>query len=485
MNAHQHNPLYLVIDQGGHATRAFVFDATGQRVSEGWTQVTTSHPGAGRVEHDAGALLEGTRQAIAAAMEGLDAPENVVAAGLATQRSTVTCWDRQSGEPLTPAISWQDTRNQSLIDQLAPEATHVRQLSGLPLSAHYGASKLRWCLDEVPAVRKALEAKTLAWGPLASFLMHGLLEEHPLICDPANAARTQLWNLQRRDWSRELLALFELPREPLPACVHTRALHGHLVIGTRRIPLLLCTGDQSAVPFAAGWPEKARVTVNAGTGAFIQRSTDGDPVQSHSLLTGIIYSDSHRVAYTLEGTVNGAGAAIETVARELGVKPEEAFADLDLNREDVPVFLNGIGGLGSPFWQPHFPSRFEGPPIETETTPTQKMQAVLESVLFLIQTNLDELRAASGEPGEIVLTGGLPREPAFAQGLADLSGVEVAHPERAEATARGVAFLLSAELGRWPDERSRATLPRENPALIRRYRRWQQAMTKVLAETPS
>ena len=144
------------------------------------------------------------------------------------------------------------------------------------------------------------------------------------------------------------------------------------------------------------------------------------------------------------------------------MKPEEAFVGLDLKSKDVPVFLNGVGGLGSPFWQPDFLSRFEDPPTESETTPTQKMQAVLESVLFLIQANLDELRAASGEPGEIVLTGGLPREPAFAQGLADLSGVEVAHPERAEATARGVAFLLSAELGRWPEERSRATPPRKN-----------------------
>jgi len=474
----QHDPLYLVIDQGSHATRAFVFDAAGRRISEGWTQVTTARPAPDRVEHDARALLDGTRHAITAAIKDLDRPENLVAAGLATQRSTIVCWDKRSGTPLTPAISWQDTRNQSLISELATGAQRVRQLTGLPLSAHYGASKLRWCLEEIPAVRKALEAKTLAWGPLASYLLYGLLQEKPLICDPANAARTLLWDLRQRDWSNELLGLFELPREPLPLCVHTRASHGHLSIGDRHIPLQLCTGDQSAVPFAAGWPEAERVTVNAGTGAFIQRATPDGPVRSDNLLTGIIYADSHRVAYTLEGTVNGAGAAIEAIAPELGVGPDEVFAELDLSREDVPVFLNGIGGLGSPFWQPGFVSRFVG-----DGSPARKLQAVLESVLFLIQTNLDELRAASGELSEIALTGGLSREPVFVQGLADLSGLVVLHAEHEEATARGVAFLLNEKVARWPDARGPAVTPRKNLTLARHYQRWQQAMAKALANT--
>jgi sugar (pentulose or hexulose) kinase len=104
----------------------------------------------------------------------------------------------------------------------------------------------------------------------------------------------------------------------------------------------------------------------------------------------------------------------------------------------------------------------------------------VESVLFLIQTNLEELRTELGKPGEIALTGGLAREPAFVQGLADLSGMPVLHPEGEEATARGVAFLLSEDSGRWPDGHGRTTNPQDNPALVQRYRRWQQAMAKAL-----
>lgn len=478
MNPRDDNPLYLVIDQGGHATRAFVFDAAGGCVSESWTELATSRPGNGRVEHDAQALLDGTREAIAAAVDGLETTDNLVSAGLATQRSTIVCWDRESGKPLTPAISWQDTRNQTLIAQLTPAAQRVRHVSGLPLSAHYGAGKLRWCLDELPAIRTAFEAGKLAWGPLASYLLFGLLEERPLITDPANAARTLLWDLHTRDWSDELLELFELPREPLPACVDTRASHGHLCVGNGWIPLLLCTGDQSAVPFATGWPEAGRVTVNAGTGAFIQRNTGDQPIRSDCLLTSVIYADTRRVAYTLEGTVNGAGAAIDAMAGQLGVLAADIFAGLDFAREEVPLFLNGVGGLGSPFWRADFNSCFEG--FGDKCSPAQKLQAVIESVLFLIQTNLDALSAASGEISELVLTGGLSREPAFARGLSDLSQLTVVHPERSEATARGVAFLLSEDRTCWPDAHRQTTVMQANAALAARYRRWQRLMAEAL-----
>lgn len=475
MNTRDESPLYLVIDQGGHATRAFVFDATGRCVSEGWTELATTRPGKGRVEHDARTLLEGTREAIAAAVAGLETTEELVAAGLATQRSTIVCWDRHSGAPLSPAISWQDTRNQSLVESLQAEAALARRISGLPLSAHYGASKLRWCLDNIPAVRKSLDAGRLAWGPLASYLLYGLLEEQPLIADPANAARTQLWDLHTRDWSSELLELFQLPLEPLPACVDTRRTHGYLQIAERLVPLRVCTGDQSAVAFAAGWPETGRVTVNVGTGAFIQRSTDATPVPAGGLLSSIIYSDSDRVAHVLEGTVNGAGAAIDTMAGQLHIDPAQAFADFDVDDKTVPLFLNGVGGLGAPFWRADFRSRFEG-----EGNPTQQLQAVVESVLFLIQANLDVLIKTSGPVAEIVLSGGLSKEPFFVQGLAALSGIRVLRPERSEATARGVAFLLSEDQARWPDAHRQTTVAQANAALAARYHRWQRLMAKAL-----
>ena len=106
----------------------------------------------------------------------------------------MACWDRNTGVALSPVISWQDRRNAEWLKQLEPRRDWIRARTGLVLTPHYGASKMRWCLDHLPAVRRAADANDLAMGPLASFIAFRLLSERPFVVDPANASRTQLWD---------------------------------------------------------------------------------------------------------------------------------------------------------------------------------------------------------------------------------------------------------------------------------------------------
>lgn len=466
-------PVYLALDQGSHASRALLFDDQGRIRAEGWRPIETRRPAEGYVEYDAAALLESLRGAIADALPELGEGVRVAAAGLATQRSTVVCWDRHSGVPLTPAISWQDRRNVAMTDSLAEHEPLVRRLTGLPLSPHYGASKLRWCLDASPAVRAKLQQDRLAFGPLASYLLYGLLEERPLSCDPANAARTLLWDLEQRDWSDGLLSLFDLPRQALPRSVATRGGYGKLLVGRRPVPLVVCTGDQSAVPFAFGWPEGDTVFINAGTGAFVQRCTGNRRVNDTRLLTGIIYADASRSEYTLEGTVNGAGSALSEMAEQLQLDEQQALAVIELQQESLPLFLNGIGGLGSPWWRPRFESRWVG-----EGDAQQRFQSVFESVLFLIRANLEALAELSGAIRRIVLTGGIAENALFVRGLAALTDCPVWVPADTEATARGVAFLIAPE--HMVAGVLHETRPDRMPALLARYARWKALMDEAV-----
>src|SRR5690606_20995967 len=142
-------------------------------------------------------------------------------------------WRRTDGAALSPVISWQDTRHADWLKRMQPQARRVRALSGLVLSPHYGASKMRWCLENLPEVRQAAGQVTdgqpdAVLGPLASFLLFRLLEESPLAADPANAARTQLWSPATLDWSPELCDLFGIDRHLLPGCVPSRHSFGQL-----------------------------------------------------------------------------------------------------------------------------------------------------------------------------------------------------------------------------------------------------------------
>ncbi|MDX1252808.1 MAG: glycerol kinase [Gammaproteobacteria bacterium] len=465
--------LYLALDQGGHASRALVFDHPGNLVASDFQPITTRHPQPDWVEHDPQALIASLRRAIANVMRGLGSrAQDVVAAGLATQRSSLACWDKNSGAALSPVISWQDRRAHDWLEAFARHRDEIHRITGLFPSAHHGASKLRWCLDHLPAVQAARQDGTLICGPLASFILFHLLEERPILADPANAARTLLWNLQTRDWDDELLTLFGVPRAALPRCVASRHLFGHLRTEGQVIPLTLTTGDQSAALFAFGHPDAETAYVNMGTGAFVQRIALQRP-SCPRLLNSVVFAEKERAVHALEGTVNGAASALDWAARELGLEDVAPHLPRWLDEaETPPLFLNGVSGLGSPFWLPGFASRFIG-----NGEPWEKMVAVAESIVFLLYTNLVELQTSRAPLQKIVVSGGLSALDGLCQRLADLSGLPVHRPAECEATARGTAFLLAGQPRTWPEPGTTAKFtPTTNPSLAERFQRWQASM---------
>lgn len=462
--------LYLALDQGGHASRALVFNGQGEPVAQAVQDIATTR-NADCIEHDAEELIASIIAAIAnvAAQLG-SATSQVLSAGLATQRSSIACWDKHSGVPLSPIISWQDRRAAAWLNRFAAHREPIQDITGLVMSPHYGASKLRWCLDHLPAVKEALAEGRLALGPLASFLAFRLCHERPMLCDPANAGRTLLWNIQHQDWDNSLLHLFGIPHSALPQCVATRYDFGHIQLGNHRIPLQIVTGDQSAALFAQGACQPDSAYVNVGTGAFVLRIAHHRIDTHGKLLSSVAYQDDSRIEYALEGTVNGAGSALSWLEASDGPLNISAHGESWFThpRSEL-LFLNGISGLGSPFWLANFPSQFLG----TGTT-VEKALAIMESVIFLLKTNLDEMAQHLKPPNNIVISGGFSALTGFCQRLADLCDVPIYRPTITEATAKGTACLL-ANLPNW-----HATgtwfYPNPDPALPKAYQRWREAM---------
>ena len=471
------DPLVLALDQGTHASRAVVLDGRGDVLTSAERPLALVRPQPDWAEQDGDEMVASVVTAVAAALAPLGPRRgDVVAAGLASQRASCACWDRRNGRPLAPVFSWQDRRAHAWLRQFEDRGEDVHRRTGLFLSAHYGASKLRWALDHLPPVREARDAGTLCWGPQASFLAFRLLVEHPLAADPQCAARTQLWNLSTRDWDPELLALFGLPGGFLPHSVPTCHRYGTLVSGDVRIPLVALNGDQSAAVFAFGWPDEDSAYVNIGTSAFVQRALTRDPGYVPRQLVGIILDDGRTTVWTVEGNVNGAGTALEWLAREQGVTDIVPLLEPWLERGgEPPLFLNGIAGLGGPFWKPDFVSRYVG-----AGEPWQEAIAVVESIAFLLQANLDEMARFVPPPKRIRVSGGVSRLDGLCRRLAAVSGLPVHRREDPEATARGIGYLAAgrpAEWNRGGDEQVFA--PAADTALAARYRRWRALMAEA------
>ena len=480
MPAERARPLYLALDQGGHASRALVFDARGVAQARSLREVQVHHPQTDWVEQDPDDLVTSLLDAAREVLQELGARSaQVVAAGLATQRSSIVCWDRVTGQALSPVISWQDRRAHAWLARFAPHADAIHASTGLMLSAHYGASKLRWCLDHLPAVAQAETEGRLAFGPLASFLIFRLTAEHTLAADPANAARTLLWNIKSLDWDEGLLHMFGIPAAALPPCVPTRHHFGHLEVEGLRIPLAIVNGDQSAALFAYGAPHANSAYINMGTGAFVQRTSGEYPGHQPRLLTGMVLREGDEKTYVLEGTVNGAGAALQWIEEDLGLEDLEQQLPAWLAKDGVepPLFLNGISGLGAPYWVADFESRFSA-----ESEPWQMAVAVAESIVFLLQANLDLFQKLASPLEQIIASGGLTWYEGLCQRISDLSGLPLYRPAEYEATARGTAWLLAGKPKDWPEPEFGVWFkPRANPVLRARYQRWRAAMDAALA----
>jgi glycerol kinase len=278
------------------------------------------------------------------------------------------------------------------------------------------------------------------------------------LADPASASRTLLWDSARRDWSDELLALFGVERAWLCACTPTRSRYGTLRLAegdapdSRSVPLTAVTGDQSAIPFAFGAPDPHSVYVNLGTGAFIQRPLTQRPADPSPLLGSVLCADDKRALYSLEGTVNGAGAALSAFATDNGVSEGQLWERLELElppQTALPLYINGIGGLGSPYWRAQQRSYFIG-----EGSLIERFAAVVESIAFLIAINFDALQRHGPAPRRVLVSGGLARSRWLCQRLAAVLATPV-ELGPTEASVLGVAALAdSSAASRHPGQRS-------------------------------
>ena len=398
--------------------------------------------------------------------------EQIVAAGLATQRSSVLAWDRATGMALSQVLSWQDRRVADTLLTLSADDRLIREKTGLQLSPHYGAGKLQWLIKHVPEVEAALANGSLVMGPLAAYLLHHLTDSPDELVDDANASRTLLWNLKQRNWDDSLLELFQIPAESLPACVPICSHYGHTRQGN--IPLLAVNGDQTAALYAQGKPSANTILVNIGTGAFVLLATDEPTRRPEGLLAGISLSDKESAHYYIEGTVNGAAAAVKWAAKKLSIDDvKQQLPDWLEDTPSPPLFMNTVGGLGAPWWipgpEPHF--------SDTNITAAEAMVAVIESIVFLLQANIDLMQLHNPGVDKIRTSGGLSNLDGLCQKLANLSGLLVERPVQTEATARGIAWQAAGCQGDWDNAApGKLFTPQTDTALAQRYSRFSEKL---------
>lgn len=460
----------LAIDQGTHASRALVLDSSGRVLAQRQCPVSLSRARPDRAEQDGNELLVSVQRCIAEVLGEFSARQRgaIRCCGITTQRSTVLAWQRD-GTPVAAAINWQDTRGAPQLQALQDRSDAIQRLSGLPLSPHYGATKLHFLHQLYPD-------PDLHLGPLAAFLVYRLSGGETLAADHTNAQRMQLFDIHTREWSRTLCDWFGVPLQSLPPCRPVCADYGRLDTGD--IPITAVCGDQNAAWFGSGAPEADCVQVNLGSGAFLM-ARQGRATGIPGLLSSLVYSDAAHSEYVTEGTVNGAGNALQWLQDEYGVMDIESHLAQWLQQiAKPPLFLNTVGGLGSPWWRQGLPPRFAD---DSERLSHAELAAgVAESIVFLLQFNLERLQQQQ-PVRRLRVSGGLSRVDPLCQKLANLSHCPVQRGDHREASARGVAWLAAGRPADWSEQTAAQHFtPRADKPLEARYRRFIEQLREYI-----
>ena len=431
--------LTLVIDQGSHASRIVLFSETGKQLYQDSVSISTHSPADGLFEQDANEILN----SINTLLDRLEPrfTGKIKNCSLCTQRSTVVAWHKQTGETLSPAISWRDRRNQPLQETLEFARKDIQKITGLPLSPHYSASKMHWLLEHNKKVKQAATEQQLCLAPLASFLVFHLLKNRPYVLDHCNAQRSQLFDIETLNWSEPLLTLFQIGRDFLPTCQAVVSLYGELE--KYNIPMTSVCGDQNAALHAYPALLKDQALVNIGTGAFVL-SPSPEKNDSNRLLRSITYSKDKDIRYATEGTVNGAGTAIDQASK---IRPslssilsDDIFKHLPqwlAEKKRPAIFINTVAGLGSPWWCDGGKAGFIS---AEEINPGDAYVAIIESIIFLIFSNIQQFKIL---PSTLYISGGLSKLDGLCQSLANLSQAKVIRLSETESTARGSAWLAN------------------------------------------
>jgi len=467
----------IVIDQGTHSTRAIIYNHSGESIFKSQKEVDLFYRESSHIEQDGKQILASCLAVLTDAQKFIDENKlEEVSIALTTQRSTVIAWDANTGEAITPALSWLDTRAQAELENFEIDELVIKEKTGLPLSAHYGASKLQWLLEHDKRVQYAKQHQELKFGPLAAYLIFNLIESQPFYVDYSNAHRTLLWNLQTRHWDTDLLKAFSIEDSHLPKPVPSAFNYGKLKYFN--YPLVLVNGDQNSAIYGYGKLKEQTTFINIGTGAFVLANSKQQPVLNTKLLASITYSSERELEYALEGTVNGAGAAMKWAESEWGIKNIESVHWKDVM--EVPIFINSIGGLGSPFWRSDVIPRFSDPgKTHGDYSNQQCMAALMESIAFLLTINIEEMHKHGIETNRLLVAGGMSKDQHLCQRLANLSFTPVVVSSFKEATSRGAAWL-AMQRPKWSVLECTLFHPTYDRSLLSRYDEFKAVIKKYL-----
>jgi glycerol kinase len=389
--------LVGAIDQGTSSTRFLLFTQKGQIAASAQMEHTQIFPPdhVGWHEHDPNEIWDNTRYCMESVVRAMKESEFNIdlevkplkAIGITNQRETTIAWNATTGKPYYNALVWDDLRTTEIANDIANgDADCLREKTGLPLASYFAGTKVRWLLDNVPALKADLMDETkkdqVRFGTIDTWLVYQLTgcPSDPngsdtsvrnvggsFITDVSNASRWLFMDLKTLQWDQGLIdqvcggSGVSVPLSALPEIKASSTVYGTLhndfgIQALSGVPIAGILGDQQAALFGQGAFEPGEAKNTYGTGLFLMMNTGEMMPSKNGLLTTVGYKigEDGKAVYALEGSVSHSGSTIQWLRDQLQIIKDAAESETlaaQVSSNDGLYFVPAFAGLFAPYWR--------------------------------------------------------------------------------------------------------------------------------------
>jgi glycerol kinase len=440
----------LVIDVGSSSVRASVVSDDGSVGTITSEPIVASSPMPSFVEYDASSIADAVMRV---ATTTLEASPDVDGIGIANQRATTLLWDRATGQPVGPAISWQDLR--TVVTCL------ILHDQGVLLAPNESATKLGFLLDLADPDRE----RDLCFGTVDSWVIWTLSGGTIHVTDVTNSGVTGMRKLDGTAWDETVTGALNIPARVLPEVVDSSGVIGNATALPGAPPICGILGDQQASLVGQGCTLPGLTKITFGTGGFLDSCLGSDrPSFGRHGDSGTFpiaaWQRHGQLTWGIEAIILSAGSCIDWLREDLGIIDSAAESDTlaaSVKDSEDLWFVPALFGLGTPVWDFGARGAFIG--ITRGTGRPEIVRSVLDGIAH---RGCDLIDAAEIDTGTVIpqirLDGGMSDNKTFVAALADYCGRPVEVAPMTECTTLGAAYMAGLALGTWSDEAEIASL---------------------------
>ena len=440
----------LTIDAGTSGVTILVIDKKLNVITKYYKELNQYHPKVGWVEHDPCELINKISSILAKINETISF-KNIASIGITNQRESVILWDKLTGKPVYNIIVWQCSRTKDYCEKLKKDYTDIIfNKTGLYIDSYFSATKINWLLNQKPALIDTNNMKNYIIGTVDSWIMWNLTNERNHFTDFTNASRTMIYNINTKQWDKDLLKIFNIPTSLLPKVKNSSDNYGTLK--NTKIPINAVAGDQQAALYGHGAYDMNTSKCTYGTGLFFLLNTGKKRIDSkNGLITTLACDEYGKPIYAMEGSVFMGGSIVQWIRDKLELiehaSQTEKIALSVKNTKNVYV-IPAFSGLGAPHWNSECTGIITG--LTAGVDKRHIVRACLESIAFQVEDLLSSIRKDIGKNIDVLnVDGGATKNIFLMKFQSDISNIKILKPKNIEITSLGVAIMAGVKISLW------------------------------------